>query len=71
MFIQVLKAALYLHLSQYIDYIPHVVQYIHVAYLMPNSLYLLFPDPYIAPPPLVTTNFFFSISVSLFLFHIY
>lgn len=48
MFIQVLKAALYLHLSQYIDYIPHVVQYIHVAYLMPNSLYLPLSQPYVA-----------------------
>ena len=46
-------------------YIPHVVQYILIACFVPNSLYLLIPYLYIAPPhPLVTTSSFFM-SVSL------
>lgn len=32
-------------------YIPHVVEYILVAYCLPKSLYLLTPYPYIVPPP--------------------
>ena len=32
-------------------YIPFIVQYILVVYFIPNSLYLLLPYPYIAPPP--------------------
>ena len=48
-----------------------VVQYILVAYFMPNSLYLLTPYPAFTPPlslfQLVTTVF--SISVSLLLFY--
>ena len=34
-----------------IGYIPCVVQYILVAYLTPNNLYLPFPHPYFAPLP--------------------
>ena len=30
-----------------------MVQYILIAYFIPNSLYLLLPSPYIAPPPLL------------------
>ena len=50
-FIQFLKFTLHLQLLQNIGYIPRVVQYILVACLMPNSLYLPIPHPYIAPPP--------------------
>ena len=65
-FIQFLKVTFHLQLSQNIGYIPHVVQYILVAYLTPNSSYLPLPSPY-CPPLLVTTSLF-SISVSLHLF---
>ena len=37
--------------SYYIFYIPHIVQYIPVAYFIPDSLYLLIPYPCIAPSP--------------------
>ena len=56
-----------MQLLQNIGYIPCVVQYILVAYLTPNSLYLPLTHPYIVvPPPLVATSLF-SISVSLLL----
>ena len=48
--------------------------FIFVAYFIHNSLYLLIPYPFIAPPPSlsppVTTNLF-PIAVSLFLFLLY
>ena len=48
---QFLKVTLHLQSLQNIGYIPHAVQYILVAHLIPKSLYLLLPDSYIAPPP--------------------
>ena len=66
--IQFLKVTLHLQLLQNIGYIPHVVQYMLVAYLTPDSLYLPLHQLCIATPsPLVTTDFF-SIPVSLLIF---
>ena len=51
-----------------------VVQYILVAYFIPNNLYLLHPYPYIAPPlslSLLVTVSLFSVSVNLLLFFCY
>ena len=50
-FIQLENVILHLRLLQNIGYIPRVVQYILVAYLRPNSLYLLIPHPYTGCPP--------------------
>ena len=49
-------------------YIPCVVQYILVAYFIPNSLYLLIPYSYLALLPLPLPTSLFSVSVSLLLF---
>ena len=72
-FIQFLKVTFHLQLSQNIGYIPHVVQYILVAYLTPNGLYLLLPYPYIAPPPslspLVITSLFYVCESASFLLY--
>ena len=46
---------------------PCVVQCILVAYFIYHSLYLLIPDPYIAPPP--TVNHWFSVSLLLYYIH--
>ena len=42
-FIQFLKVTVHLQLLQNTGYIPCVVQYIFVAYFMPNSLHLWLP----------------------------
>ena len=49
-FYTILKVTLQLQLLQNTGYIPCVVQYILVAYLTPNSLYLPLPHPDIVPP---------------------
>ena len=49
-------------------YIPCVVQYILVAYFIPNSLYLLIPYSYLALLPLPLPTSLFSVSVSPLLF---
>ena len=49
-------------------YIPCVVQYILVAYFIPNSLYLLIPYSYLALLPLPFPTSLFSVSVSPLLF---
>ena len=54
--IQFLKVALHLQLLQNIGYRLCVVQYILIAYLTPNSLYLLLPHPYITSLHLPTGN---------------
>ena len=56
--IQFLKVTLHLQLLQNIGYVPCVVQYIFVACLTPNSLYLPLLHSYILPPTyiLVITN---------------
>ena len=57
--VQFLKVIIHLHLLQNIGYVPHVLQHILVAYLIPNSLYLTLPHSYMAPPsPLGTTGLF-------------
>ena len=54
-----------------IGYIPCIVQYILVAYFIPNSLYLFTPCPHLFPPlfPLpIGNSSLFSVFVSQFLF---
>ena len=59
---------LHLQLLQNIGSVPHIVQYILVAYLTPNSLYLPLPHSYIALPPLpLVTTRLLSVSVILLL----
>ena len=50
-------------------YIPHVVQYIFIAYFTHNSLYFLVFLPHISPPTLVTASLF-PVAMSLPLFYI-
>ena len=60
---------LHLQLQQNIGYIPHVAQYILLAYLIPNSLYLLLPHCYIAPNPVITSMSSISVSASFGCIH--
>ena len=64
---QFLKVTLHLKLLQNIGYIPYTLQYIFVAYLTHNHLYLTPSLLYCSHSTLVTTNLS-SMSVNLLMF---